>query len=111
MPELDLDRLRVLLRYARRVYYAGLVVAFAMYFLAYWMWTQGQNLPAIVIAGMGFLLFRNIRKLAFNLLLNRFGNDPRFNLLLERLDPITLARGEMAALEQLQTRGDANNDQ
>ena len=61
------DCLERLLMHIRR--YNGLVVvaAFTTYGLAYWTWTLGQTLGAAVVATLGYLLFRSMRKISFNL--------------------------------------------
>ena len=59
-----LERLDRLIDYSRRINTAIVVAAFASYGLAYYVWTLGQSIGALVIATFGYLLFRSMRKIS-----------------------------------------------
>lgn len=82
--------LRYLIQYSRRINMWIMVVAFGAYGLAYYVYTLGQSIGAIVIATMGFALFRSLRKISFNLTWQAHMNKHQYSALLNCLDAGTL---------------------
>jgi len=52
--------------YSRRVNALVATAAFVGYGLAFYAWWQGQNVGAVVIATLGFLLFRSLRRISYS---------------------------------------------
>ena len=77
------------------------LLSFAGYGLAFWIWYGGDNLSAIVVASAFYLLFRFHRRLLFKLAERKFGADEAFEAPLRLLERLRIARGEHGALTEL----------
>ncbi len=88
------DFLGDIIRFSRRCAAVIVIFAFASYGLAYYVWTLGQSLGAIVIATMGFFVFRSLRKIVFNLTWQHFNNRSEYHLYIQQLDSSVLTQRE-----------------
>ncbi|MEM7294641.1 MAG: hypothetical protein AAF420_14770 [Pseudomonadota bacterium] len=88
------DPLGDIISFSRRCALVIVIAAFASYALAYYVWTLGQSIGAVVIATMGFLVFRSLRKIVFNLTWQKFNQKPEHRDLVERFDSRLLTRRE-----------------
>ena len=95
------DAIGDIVRYSRRICALIVVVAFVTYGVAYYVWTLGQSLGAIVLATMGYLLFRSLRKIAFNLTWQHFNHREGYHDIIQRLDSRVLTQKESAIREHL----------
>ena len=94
-------------RYNRRV----VVAAFATYALAFWAWTLGQSIGALVVATLGYLLFRSMRRISFNLAWQKFATEPGCRPWLARLDAYWVSRPlEEIRRHLLQATEDSSRD-
>ena len=79
------------------------LTSFAGYGLAFWVWYGGDNLTAIVIASIFYLLFRFHRRLLFKFAERKFSPDPAYAEPLHLLERLRTARKEHGALTALAT--------
>ena len=84
------------------------IAAFAIYGIAWHVWTLGQSLGAIVLATMGFLLVRSLRKIAFNLTWQHFSQKPEYAELLRQLDSGILTQREAAIRKHVKSSSRIN---
>ncbi|MEM7208484.1 MAG: hypothetical protein AAF434_11735 [Pseudomonadota bacterium] len=98
------DPLGTIIQFHRRVCALLVVASFAAYGVAYYVWTLGQSVGAVVIATMGYLFFRSLRKIAFNMTWQHFSDKPEYNTLVQQLDSTTLAKREYTIREHLAER-------
>ena len=98
------DALGEIIQYSRRICIAIVVVAFITYGIAYYVWTLGQSLGAIVLATMGYLLFRSLRKIAFNLTWQHFNQRDGYNDIIQQLNSRLLTQKESAIREHLKIK-------
>ena len=99
----DRDCLGDIIRFSRRVCTLIVVATFAIYGIAWHMWTLGQSLGAIVLATMGFLLVRSLRKIAFNLTWQQFHQKPEYAELIQQLDSSILTQRETSIREHVKS--------
>jgi hypothetical protein len=92
---------REILRHVRGVKVAVVLLAFAAYGVAYFVWTQGQTLGAIVVATLGYMLLRSLRKITYNLAWQRFSQRAGYGDIMSALDADTLSRGKAAVLREV----------
>ncbi len=89
-------------RHARRVKTALIMLALITYGIAYYTWTLGQSLGAVVVAVFGYLVLRSRAKLSYELTWRHFRRHPAVLRLLQALDADSLAQGESAMRRRLQ---------
>lgn len=65
------DCYRTLVHWVHRLTVLIALVAFGGYGVALWLWFQGDWEMALILATIGYLLFRNFRRLSFGFALNR----------------------------------------
>ena len=99
----DRDYLGEIIRFSRRVCTLIVVATFAIYGIAWHMWTLGQSLGAVVLATMGFLLVRSLRKIAFNLTWQQFYQKPEYADLIRQLDSSILTQRESSIREHVKS--------
>ena len=99
-----------LLYYARTIAALIVLAAFTAYGLAFYVWQQDQPLGAIVIATMGYLFFRSLRKITFNLTWQKFNTQPALRQVLERLGEHHLLKKEETVLQFLNQHQDKEKD-
>ena len=97
------DCLGDIIRFSRRVCTLIVVAAFAAYGIAWHMWTLGQSTGAIVLATMGFLVVRSLRRIAFNLTWRHFCQKPEYADLLRQLDSSILTQRETSIRQHVKT--------
>ena len=91
----------IILSYARKVAAAIVLTAFIAYGLALYVWYIDQPIGACVIATMGYLLFRSLRKIVFNLSWQKFSPQLKFAPIIEKLDDGWLLKKEADVLTHL----------
>jgi hypothetical protein len=103
------DFLGDIIRYSRRVCTLIIIAAFAIYGLAWHVWTLGQSLGAIVLATMGFLLVRSLRKIAFNMTWQHFSQKSEYTELFRQLDSGILTQREASIREPVKSTSRINH--
>jgi len=79
-------------------------LALCAYAGAYFVWTLGHALGAVVVALFGYLVLRSRAKLAYEMAWRRFRDRPDVASLLAEVDADTLAQGEAAMRRQVGER-------
>lgn len=103
------DCLGDIIRFSRRVCLLIVIATFASYGIAWHMWTSGQSLGAVVLATMGFLLVRSLRKIAFNLTWRQFYQKPEYADLIQQLDSRILTQRETSIREHVKLSSRKNH--
>ncbi len=99
--EVGHDYLGDIIRFSRRICVVIVIAAFASYGVAWYVWTLGQTLGAVVLASMGYLLFRSLRKIAFNLTWQHFNQKAGYTDLIQRLNSHILTQKEAAIRQHI----------
>ncbi len=88
--------------YARKINTLIVVAAFSSYVLAAYAWSAGQSMGALVIATLGYLLFRSLRQISFNLTWQHFQPQGEYAELFQHLnaDNLRCSAAELLALLQ-----------
>ena len=95
------SEVRIILSYARKTAAAIVLAAFSAYGLAAYVWYIDQPIGACVIATMGYLLFRSLRKIVFNLTWQKFSQHLTFAPIIEQLNAGWLLKKEADVLSYL----------
>ncbi len=103
------DCLGEIIRFSRGVCTLIVVVAFAAYGIAWHLWTLDQLPGAVVLATMGFLLVRSLRKIVFNLTWRRFYQKAEYADLLRQLDGRILTQRETSIREHMKSSSQKNH--
>lgn len=103
------DCLGDIIRFSRRVCTLTVVAVFAGYGIAWYVWTSGQSLAAIVLATMAFLLGRSLRKIAYSLTVAHFCQKPEHAELVRQLDSGILAQREATIREFINLNASENH--
>ena len=77
------------------------LLSFAGYAPAFWVWYRGDNVSAILIVTAFYLLFRLHRRLLFKLAERKFISDPTYREPLRCLERLRVAHKEHGALAKL----------
>lgn len=92
------SRVNDIVRYSRGVNTVVVMVAFIGYGLAFFAWTQEQQLGALVIATMGYVLFRSLRKISYNLTWQAFAQREGYAELMRHIDAdLLMLKGDKLA--------------
>ncbi len=88
----------IILTYARKIAAAIVLAAFTAYGLASYVWYIDQPIGACVIATMGYLLFRSLRKIVFNLTWQKFSSQLKLASIVDKLNDGWLLKKEADVL-------------
>ncbi|MDQ7016935.1 MAG: hypothetical protein Q9N68_11230 [Gammaproteobacteria bacterium] len=90
------------LTYACKINTAIVLAAFSSYVLAAYAWSEGQSVGAVVIATLGYLLFRSLGQISFNLTWQHFQSQKECAALFHYLDADNLRWSKEKLLALLQ---------